>query len=64
MCIKQIQWVKIEEPHIVAWLYNISVAFTRAVSEVNQQGEDEAAQCGLQQTPTAVKTEQNYRGYI
>lgn len=37
---------------------------TRPISQVNQQGEDEAAQCGLQQTPTAFKTEPNHRGYI
>lgn len=40
------------------------VIVTRPISQVNQQGDDEAAQCGLQQTPTAVKTEPNHRGDI
>ena len=42
---------------IVYWIYQL-----QTLSEI-EKGENEAAQCGLQQTPSPVKTEPNHRGY-
>ena len=44
--------------------YETVSIFTGLIIRLNQEVENEAAQCGLQQTPTAVKTEPNQRGYI